>query len=146
MKKEFKIFLTKNNYLPILGKKWNKFKITHYKIDVPKDRKKDDHKEIREKFGDKAGIYCYKKGDKIIYIGQSKNLKDRIRGHYQIAFEEKKNDPKNKWHKFFKKNSGNLKILWKQINNRFERIAIEHMLKVVKKPKFDEEHSLIDAD
>lgn len=134
-KKIFKLFLEQNGFLPYSG--WHLFFIEHGE----KDNYKKNIKEIIKPIvGNKGGLYIYKKGDKIIYIGKAKRLYDRLKSHCRESFEKVSGDTKlNTWHRFFSdpKNKGQLTVYWKEVILEEERVIFENMLQYILNPEFN---------
>jgi excinuclease UvrABC nuclease subunit len=134
MRNKFISFLESNGFYPYT--QWDYFGIEH---DDGKSHE-NTYASIKEKFGDKKGLYIYTKGDRILYIGKANSLFGRIKSHYQESFKEVSGDTKwHTWHKFFSddQNKGTLRIYWKELNNEFERQIIEKMLIYTLSPEFE---------
>jgi len=134
-----KCFLIQNNILPI--NKWNKFKIIHYIKIQNKEEKSITKKLIQHNVEDRAGLYAYMKGDKLLYVGKAKKLKDRIFSHYKEAFYiPKEKDKSRAWPDFFAKYAGNLTVYWIEVSVEEERKIGEQMIKYIKQSEFNKEY------
>ena len=81
------------------------------------------------------GVYVYMKGEVCLYVGKG-NLRGRLHSHYIESLPESKSKGIGKrWCEFFGKNLGEMRIFWKQMDDRKAKV-IEQMLTYVLKPKF----------
>ncbi len=132
MKNHFRSFLKKHGFLPL--RRWNFFKIEH----GTKTISKNNIVKIREQVDKKSGIYVYKKGKKVLYVGKAVFLFGRLKSHNRESFESAPKGAKDKaWHKFFSKNDGKLYIYWKEVKLEKDRVIFEKMLEYVLEPKFE---------
>ncbi|MEN3028565.1 MAG: GIY-YIG nuclease family protein [Aquificaceae bacterium] len=46
--------------------------------------------EELQKAPDKPGVYLFKKGNRHLYIGKAKNIRERLVQHYRLAEKEEK--------------------------------------------------------
>ena len=132
MQNKFREFLKKNRYLPL--SLWKSLKLEHG------IKNKEVPVLIRQAVGIKSGLYIYVKDNRILYVGKAKSLFGRIKGHYRESFEKVSGDTQfNTWHKFFsqKRNSGLIKIFWKEIDREDDRQILEKMLSRVLNPEFE---------
>ncbi|MDP2981519.1 MAG: hypothetical protein Q8N67_05600 [Candidatus Omnitrophota bacterium] len=140
MRTKIKAFLRENKLSPVSKENWCFFEIVH-KEPLRRDKigtKKKIREFIRAKVGDSKGVYIYKKGDKFLYVGKGKPLKNRLYSHYSESFEKVSGDTKdNKYHRFFKKHEGKLEVYWKDLPEEGVRRIVEEMFNYVLKPKFN---------
>ena len=133
MKNKFRGFLEENGYLPLSS--WDSLEIKH-------GVKDNSIKQlIRKVVGTKEGLYVYIKGDRILYVGKAKSLFGRINSHYRESFEKVSGDTKwYTWHRFFsqKRNSGPVKVFWKEVGEESDRQILEKMIARVFNPEFEE--------
>ncbi|MDD2673019.1 MAG: hypothetical protein PHW43_11495 [Syntrophales bacterium] len=132
-KNKFKFFLRNHGFLPL--NHWKYFELEHGKKDIFKDNLINTRKGV----GKKSGIYIYKKGKRILYIGKAVSLFSRIKSHNRESFECVPGDRRdNGFHKFFstKRNCGKLRVYWKEIKIEEERIIFEAMLQYFLDPEF----------
>ncbi len=130
----FKTFLKKHGFLPL--DRWNRFGLEHGKEAIFEN----NIEKIRTRVKKKSGIYAYKKGEKILYVGKGNPLFDRIKSHNRASFKSVPGDTKwNTWHKFFShsKNIGKVKVYWKEVKIEAERVILEKILAYVLEPKFE---------
>ncbi len=141
IKKHIKRCLNKVCFLPY--ESWRKFSIQHdIKNEVQVPRLKDDFErnKIKESVRHKSGIYIYKKGSKVIYIGKAKKLRSRLNAHYTESYKKPSSKSNAKrWYDFFSKHRGKLTIYWKEVTNEKERRVLEQMLTFILDPEFDRE-------
>ncbi|MFH1392315.1 MAG: hypothetical protein ABIG90_01355 [bacterium] len=125
-KNQFESFLKKYGFLPF--DHWECFELEHGKRTIFKS----NSDKIRKEVDKKGGIYVYKKGDKVLYVGKAVSLFGRLKSHNRESFEPVPGDTKYKtWHKFFSRNKGKLRVYWKEIKLEDDRVIIEKMLKYV---------------
>ncbi|MCM8784246.1 MAG: hypothetical protein NC818_05690 [Candidatus Omnitrophica bacterium] len=136
MKQEIKACLKKIGFLPINKTLWHTLKINHIKKN--KNEWKKIRQTIKNKIGNKGGIYIYKNAsNKILYIGEGKRIKDRLYMHHRASFEPVPGDTENmRWHRFWSKHKGKLTVYWKEQKNKRIQKMIEQMLEYVLVPKF----------
>ena len=80
---------------------------------------------------EKPGVYIFKKGKKILYIGKAKNLKKRLQQHLKLAEE----DPKEKAIVH-----GSNTVEWIITRNEYEALVLEVDLIQQHKPKYNVLH------
>lgn len=130
-KNQFESFLEKNSLLPF--ESWGFFELEH----GDKTIFKSNLDKIRKEVDKKSGIYVYKKGKDVLYVGKAVSLFGRLKSHNRESFELVSGDTKHKtWHKFFSKNAGDLCIYWKEVELEKERAIIEKILEYILKPRF----------
>lgn len=84
--------------------------------------------EFIEKAPESPGVYMFKNKDKFLYIGKAVNLKNRLRGHYNLL----KDDPKEK--KIFTESSS---IEWVVTTSEYEAFILENNMIKLYKPKYN---------
>ena len=135
IKSDFQLFLKEKRFLPLSA--WEKpFSLVHG------DRKnfKENIKKIRSKVGKTKGLYVYKKGKRILYVGKGGPLFNRIKSHYIESYSKVLGDTRwDTWHNFFssKRNKGLVTIFWKKVEAEEERYILEKMLQYVLKTEFE---------
>ncbi|MDP6397175.1 MAG: hypothetical protein QF712_05685 [Candidatus Marinimicrobia bacterium] len=133
---DYKKIITKEGLLPI--ENWNTFEFLHVNPNSSTDKMKNKN-ELKEKVSDSGGLYIYKQGRDILYIGKAKSLLDRLFSHYRESFEAVSGDTKtNKWHRFFSKYNGKVKIFWYKVEKEPDRKIFEIMLQEIYRTKFDD--------
>ena len=80
---------------------------------------------------EKPGVYIFKKGRKVIYVGKAKNLKKRLQQHLKLAQE----DPKERAIVY-----GSEKVEWIITRNEYEALVLEIDLIQQYKPKYNVLH------
>ena len=81
---------------------------------------------------EKPGVYIFKKGNRYLYIGKAKNLRDRLVQHYKLA---EKGDRKEK---AIIENSTSVE--WTITRNTYEALTLEVDLIQLHKPKYNVMH------
>lgn len=130
MNKYFKDFLVGHNFLPY--ESWNFIKINH-KIDSNHIEEKGKIRETLKNVG--CGVYIYTNHKRnILYVGEG-ILKDRLIRHYEKSYQDKvKGSPR---YNFFNNQKEEMIVYFKQIDDKYERQAIEAMLIVVLQPIYN---------
>jgi len=136
MKKEASLILNKIGLMPISNKGWQTLQISHLKAD--KQGKKYTREFIKKKLGNVSGVYLYRnKAGRILYVGKGNPIKYRLYMHFRASFERVPGDTKNqRWHKFWSRHKGILKVYWTKLQKKQEQKLIEQMLEYVLLPKF----------
>ncbi|MCS7261875.1 MAG: excinuclease ABC subunit UvrC [Aquificaceae bacterium] len=80
---------------------------------------------------EKPGVYLFKMGNKPIYIGKAKNLRDRLVQHYRLAEKEEKESAIV---------SNATSVEWIVTRNTFEALTLEVDLIQVHKPRYNVLH------
>lgn len=93
-------------------------------------------RKIYNEFQSLSGVYVYEKQGVIYYVGEG-NLADRIRQHYTESYSTTKRKQHEKWYKFFSSNLGLFNVHWINVEDKYERTAIESMLTIVLEPEFN---------
>ncbi|MCX7738347.1 MAG: excinuclease ABC subunit UvrC [Hydrogenothermaceae bacterium] len=75
-----------------------------------------------------SGVYMFKNKERFIYIGKAVNLKNRLRGHYNLL----KEDPKER--KIFSESSS---IEWIVTSSEYEAFVLENNMIKLYKPKYN---------
>lgn len=130
-------FLQKINFYPVKST-WNSFSIEH---NIPADGNEKYRVEqyIKSQTGGSNGLYIYECENCWLYIGKGKPIKGRLVSHYRESFQEVPGDTKSKkWHRFFVKHRGMLKIYWKELNGEDNRRIVELILDSILQPAFRE--------
>lgn len=81
-----------------------------------------------ERAPESPGVYTFRDKDKFLYIGKALNLKNRLRGHYNLL----KNDPKER--KIFSESSS---IEWIVTASEYEAFVLENSMIKLYKPKYN---------
>lgn len=84
--------------------------------------------EFIEKAPEQPGVYMFKNRDKFIYIGKAVNLKNRLRGHYNLL----KDDQKER--RIFAESSS---IEWIITSSEYEAFVLENNMIKLYKPKYN---------
>ncbi|MBU4348418.1 GIY-YIG nuclease family protein [Patescibacteria group bacterium] len=130
-KNRFELFLKKNKFLPF--ESWDSFELKHGKKAIFNS----NLDKIQKKVNKRGGIYVYKKGRAVLYVGKAVSLFGRLKSHNRESFEPVPGDTEHKtWHKFFSRNKGKLRVYWKEVKLENDRAIIEKMLECVLEPKF----------
>lgn len=132
MVKNVRAFLKDNNCWPLSN--LQSFDLIHG------DRKhyENNINKIRSQVQKKGGLYVYKKGKEILYVGKANSLFGRLKSHCRESFERVPGDSKwNTWHKFFSSNKGTVTIYWKEVKGETERQLLEKCLQYVLDPVFE---------
>ncbi len=87
--------------------------------------------EDLQKAPDKPGVYIFKKGNRPIYIGKAKSIRDRLLQHYKLA----EKDPKERAIV-----SNATKVEWIITRNVFEALTLEVDLIQLHKPRYNVLH------
>jgi len=128
---KFKSFLKKHGFLPLNN--WRFFELEHGKKTIFKN----NINKIREQVNKKSGIYVYKKGKRILYVGKAVSLFGRLKSHNRESFNSVPKGKKGEaWYRFFSKNKGKLCVYWKEVKLENDRAIIEKMLEYVLRPEF----------
>ena len=116
---------------------WQNIIVVHQESEPSKEEYDIFHQAIM-KLHKVGGVYAYldKKG-KLLYIGKSKNIYNRVRSHYKEAYKQTVRKRAAVWCEFFNNNTGELTILWKSIKHDRQCIAIEEMIEDVKPSEFN---------
>lgn len=80
---------------------------------------------------EKTGVYLFKKGDKVLYVGKAKNLKERLLQHYRQSEKDQKE-------KAIMVESE--RVEWVITRNEFEALTLEVDLIQLHKPKYNVLH------
>ena len=78
-----------------------------------------------------CGVYLFKKGNKVIYVGKAKNIRERLLQHYKQAQENKKE---------YAIVNGSDRIDWILTRNEYEALVLEVDLIQLHKPKYNVLH------
>jgi excinuclease ABC subunit C len=78
-----------------------------------------------------CGVYLFKKGNKVLYVGKAKNIRERLLQHYKQAQENKK--------EYAIVNSSD-RIDWILTRNEYEALVLEVDLIQLHKPKYNVLH------
>ncbi len=87
--------------------------------------------EELQKAPEKPGVYLFKRGNRPIYIGKAKNLRDRLLQHYKLAEKDSKE-------KAIIENSTSVE--WVITRNTFEALTLEVDLIQLHKPRYNVLH------
>jgi len=133
-KEKIRKFLKDKRYLPL--SLWHTFVVEH---GDEKDKKRM-FMHIKDNVNQKSGLYLYKKGEKILYIGKAIPLFKRLQSHYLESYKPVGGDRKKKetFHHFFSagRNCGHLTVYWVEIAIEEERVILEAMLQYILEPEF----------
>ena len=131
----FKELLENQKYLPYTNGNWNNIMLDHTKgSNVTLERGKINTQLINNMKG--VYIYTNEETSEVLYVGEG-DLKNRLERHYGKTYQkENKENPRSK---FFKSVEQRVKMLiyYTEIENVYERRAIEAMLTTVLKPKYN---------
>jgi excinuclease ABC subunit C len=78
-----------------------------------------------------CGVYIFKKGNKVLYVGKAKNIRERLLQHYKQAQENRKE------HAIV---NGSDRIDWILTRNEYEALVLEVDLIQLHKPKYNVLH------
>ncbi|MCI4458309.1 MAG: excinuclease ABC subunit UvrC, partial [Thermocrinis sp.] len=78
-----------------------------------------------------CGVYLFKKGNKVLYVGKAKNIRERLLQHYKQAQENKKE---------YAIVNGSDRIDWILTRNEYEALVLEVDLIQLYKPKYNVLH------
>jgi len=78
-----------------------------------------------------CGVYLFKKGNKVLYVGKAKNIRERLLQHYKQAQENRKE------HAIV---NGSDRIDWILTRNEYEALVLEVDLIQLHKPKYNVLH------
>lgn len=135
MKKYFVDLIKELKVMPIEEPSWQCFDIEH-KISPCSDLRPVRH-YINNMVENKNGLYAYKDiHGNLLYIGKGKPLKDRIYSHYIESYKQVTGDRSGKWHRFFNKHHGNLKVFWIELEDESIRQFVENILTEQYQPEF----------
>ncbi|MCX7761041.1 MAG: excinuclease ABC subunit UvrC [Hydrogenothermaceae bacterium] len=84
--------------------------------------------EYIDKAPESPGVYIFRNKDKFLYIGKAVNIKNRLRGHYNLI----KDDPKEK--KIFSESKS---IEWIVTKSEYEAFILENEMIKLHKPKYN---------
>ncbi|MCS7170908.1 MAG: excinuclease ABC subunit UvrC [Aquificaceae bacterium] len=87
--------------------------------------------EELQKAPDKPGVYMFKRGNKHLYIGKAKNLRDRLIQHFRLAEKDEKE------RSIISKSTS---VEWVITRNTFEALTLEVDLIQLYKPKYNVLH------
>ncbi len=87
--------------------------------------------EIMKSAPTQCGVYLFKKGNKVLYVGKAKNIRERLLQHYKQAQENKKE------HAIV---NGSDRIDWILTRNEYEALVLEVDLIQLHKPKYNVMH------
>jgi excinuclease ABC subunit C len=87
--------------------------------------------EIIKSAPTQCGVYLFKKGNKVLYVGKAKNIRERLLQHYKQAQENKK--------EYAIVNSSD-RIDWILTRNEYEALVLEVDLIQLHKPKYNVLH------
>ena len=133
--------LKQNNLIPL--ERWNHFSFTH-KAKVKGEEENEQIVFLKRALQingnwNSDGLYAYKRGSEIIYIGKGQPIFNRLKSHYREAFRAVSGDTKDKrWHRFFSSNTGKLTIYWIPVEDEATRKILELALHEHFKPTFEE--------
>ena len=135
-----KALLEQNNILS--WENWNRFSIKHSKPTTLGEKTKQVEfikQELGLDQGDNpAGLYAYRQGDNLLYVGKGRPLFNRLKSHYRESYEPIPGDTRTKrWHRFFSAHTGDLTIYWIPVKDETTRKILELALQVHYKPMFE---------
>ncbi|MCC5910862.1 MAG: hypothetical protein JJT76_10540 [Clostridiaceae bacterium] len=139
MKDKYIEWLKELGFYPVNEQLWNKIELNHRKPENDLHRKKTEA-FLKKSIGTQNGLYVYESLEKkILYVGKGKPIINRVISHYRESFKPVSGDTKDKrWHRFFKTNSGTVRVYWKELEGESERKVVEKMLDIILNPKFNE--------
>ena len=126
--------LKKYKFLPV--ERWRHFNLNFGRRNLFKT----NQEKIRQQVNDKNGLYVFKRGKEIIYIGKGKPLSGRLKSHNRASFEPVPGDTEyNTFHEFWsrKKNQDKMTIYWKEVELENGRVSLEAMLAHILNPEFE---------
>lgn len=126
--------LEKNNILPLSN--WKVFTADHSKEKIKGLRKEEHIEHIKMQANKIPGVYMYFDGDECLYVGIASNLSGRFIDHYKESWNEAPKGRNNQQFAFFNQYRIPLRVLWFEIENEFNRFAIEAMLTRIYNPKY----------
>lgn len=137
---DFKKLLKEQNIL--LLEDWNVFSFKHQKpaSEAEKTRQIEYLKNELglDKGSNPKGLYAYKRGDELLYIGKGSPIFNRLKSHYRESYEPVPGDTKDRrWHKFFSTHTGDITIYWISVEDETSRKILELALHSHFKPSFE---------
>lgn len=135
MKERFIELIKEINIMPIDNHNWNCFEIEH-KVTPCSDLRKIKQ-YITSQTQSKNGLYAYEdQFGNLLYIGKGKPIKERLYSHYIETYKQVSGDRSGRWHKFFNKHQGILKVYWIELEDESVRKFVENVLTEIYKPEF----------
>jgi len=135
---DYENLLNTSNVFPINN--WNSFQFKHGGSQVKSDRIGTLKDELQHNPSTKKpkGLYAYKKGSELLYIGKGNPIFNRLKSHYRESLIQKK-EPKRarRWYNFFSKHSGELTIYWIEVEDESTRRILETALHKQYNPTFN---------
>ncbi|MGG3235600.1 GIY-YIG nuclease family protein [Priestia flexa] len=117
--------------------KWNQFEAEHQIEMKPKVRNNHTVK-LRNQGKATSGVYVYFDCEICLYVGESSNLGDRFKDHYNESWKENPKGRNYKQFSFFKQYQKPLIVKWIEIEDSFDRKIVEAMLTKILKPLYEE--------
>ncbi|MCD8509737.1 MAG: hypothetical protein LRY73_07590 [Bacillus sp. (in: Bacteria)] len=135
MKGRFVELIKEQGLMPINEHKWNCFEIEHERTPCVNLQKVKQY--ITSHTENKNGLYAYKdQHNNLLYIGKGKPIKERIYSHFIETYKQVSGDRSGKWHRFFHKHHGRLKVYWIELEDESVRKFVEHVLTEEYQPVF----------
>ncbi len=124
--KSYKDLLKKHEYLPL--EKWKSGKVEHHIEKIKNHRKPPQRERILEQGKGIPGVYAYFLEDVCLYVGEAGDIGERLAKHYDEAWGDHSNWKKqHHQYEFFKLYRYELDVKWLELENEFDRKAIEAM-------------------
>jgi excinuclease UvrABC nuclease subunit len=135
MKERFIELMQEQKLMPINEHNWNYFEIDHQ--DTPCNDLRKIKQYITNHTQNKNGLYAYKdQYDNLLYVGKGKPIKERLYSHYIETYKQVSGDRSGKWHRFFNKHHGTIKLYWIELEDEGVRKFVEHVLTDEYNPEF----------
>jgi hypothetical protein len=128
-------YLTELGLLPI--NKWNEFVAEHQIQMTPRVRNNHTIK-IRNQGKSTSGVYVYFDDEICLYVGESSNLGNRFKEHYNESWKEKPVGRNYKQFAFFNQYRRPLFVKWIQVDDVFDRKIVEAMLTKILNPLYED--------
>ena len=133
----YKELLEKEGFLPLQeSDKWKKIQIDHTVESAPDKNDFAVNKYIKDNVKFNSGVYIYTTSDgKVLYIGHSRTLVNRLKNHYEKSYGICQGSYQN-YYDFFGRYREVLNVYICDLDDLFDRLAIESMLIRVLEPAF----------
>ncbi|MGM7702239.1 hypothetical protein ACSVDE_10990 [Pseudalkalibacillus sp. Hm43] len=124
--KNYESFLINLGYLPLSN--WKSGNVQHQIQKLKGERKPPERERILNEFSRESGVYMYSYNDKCLYVGEANDIGCRLAGHYDAAWlPQEGRQKKYPQYDFFKLYRYELEVKWIEVQNEFDRDAVEAM-------------------
>ena len=136
----YKTLLEKNHILP--WESWNNFLFKHHNPANPAEKtiqiERLKHELGLDQGNNPDGLYAYKQGSELLYVGKGRPIFNRLKSHYRESYEPVPGDTKDqRWHRFFSAHTGDITIYWISVEDETSRKIFELALQAHSQPSFE---------